>query len=530
MKGWKELGLVETIYEEEHEDCNCSSSSTSSCPSALTAPTSDPLSSPLQDIVNAWTFATGVEANILIHVQDQCFNLHKDPLTSRSGYLQRHLKDSTELTLSRLLKLTPETFTSVITFCYGSPIVITPFNVGALRVAAELLEMTADSCDDPNLKQKTENFFRQAVSVNRECATTVLRSCLPLLPEAELTASLVSRCIEGLNLVNESDEDVNGLIDGVMFLSAEEFQIIAESLHRSLTANHDLLYRIVDLYLKKQVEKSTKITEEQKIQISNLVDCEKLSPHLQLHAVQNPSMPLRFLVRAMFLEQLSTRRSIISMATAKTHMIKTTRNSNNNNAAHHAITLGAILQRDAALRQVAELKHLMERTSSKIESLERDLMGMKQQLRESEKMQGSEARLESSKRKNGRRSESFRLSFEKNRGDVIKESLRDGLGTSTRYSAECRKVRAREVGSSSSTSERSSFLNNENSVKNTQDDYQRRVGFGWKLMKGLKTAFGKSSLGSKQLECESCRVINGDGDLKLDEIGIDVSTEAMRIR
>ncbi|KAK9109738.1 hypothetical protein Sjap_017798 [Stephania japonica] len=238
-------------------------------------------------------------------------------------------------------------------------------------------------------------------------------------------------------------------------------------------------------------------------------------------------MPLRFLVRAMFLEQLSTRRSIISMATTKTHMIKTTRKSNdNNNSDHHAITLGAILQRDAALRQVADLKHLMDRTSSKIESLERDLMGMKQQLRESEKMQRSEARMEASKGKNGRRSESFRLSSEKNRGEVMtKESLRDGFGSSARYSAECRKVRAREVGSSSSSSERS-FFNNENSVKTTtHDDYKKKqAGFGWNLMKGyLKTAFGKPSHGSKQLECESCRVINGDGDLRLDEVGIDGS-------
>ncbi|EPS65728.1 hypothetical protein M569_09050, partial [Genlisea aurea] len=70
----------------------------------------------------------------------------------------------------------------------------TPFNVGALRTAAELLGMTEIyASGEENLLQKTESYFRRIVAVNGDCASIVIRSCFSLLPEAETAASLVSR-------------------------------------------------------------------------------------------------------------------------------------------------------------------------------------------------------------------------------------------------------------------------------------------------------------------------------------------------
>ncbi|GAV80891.1 BTB domain-containing protein/NPH3 domain-containing protein [Cephalotus follicularis] len=368
MNAWGNLGMVETIYEEEYE---CSTGSPSLSPTL-----SSPSSTPLHSRVEAWSVATGHKSDVSIHVQGTCFHLHKDPLTSRSIYLKRHLTQVKELTLSPPLNITADTFALLANFCYGSHVVITPFNVAALRTAAELLQMTeTDVNGDENLMQITETYFRRVIAVNGEFAMVVFRSCLPLLPEAETVAFLLSRCLEALILTHDSDDaEGDGIVscfDDVIKMPAEEFQIVADSMQR--LRSHDVAYRIVDYYIKKH---SGKITEDQKTHICNSIDCNKLSPELLLDAVQNPRMPLRFIVRAMLIEQLNTRRVIFS-ATAN-------QQPQRDRIQLDSMTLGAILQRDATKRQAAQLKAAMEATSSRIENLEKQLHGMKKLILECE--------------------------------------------------------------------------------------------------------------------------------------------------
>lgn len=172
-------------------------------------------------------------------------------MAARSGYLKRKLKGLSELTLSPPLKITAETFSLIAEFCYDSHIVITPFNVAALRTAAELLDMgeANNIAGGENLAQKTEAYFRRVIAVNREYASIVLRSCVSLLPECETTSSVLSRCIEALSLVNDADSIMKCLND-VKELRPVEFQLIVKSMNRWLTGRHDQLYRVVDLYLK----------------------------------------------------------------------------------------------------------------------------------------------------------------------------------------------------------------------------------------------------------------------------------------
>ncbi|KAK6923962.1 NPH3 domain [Dillenia turbinata] len=312
-------------------------------------------------------------------------------MVSKSRYLKGRLSDKiTEIALFPPLNITAETFSAVINFCYGAHVVITPFNVAALRIAAELLEMTDDDdLRDGNLCHITETYFRRAVIVNVEHTLIVLRSCLDLLPESETTSCLVSRCIEALDSV-DGGNGVVCCIDDIKTVGPENFQIIVDSMNRRFTRNHDLLYGFVDQYFK---EHNGKITEEQKSQACSSINCNKLSPQILMHAVQNPRMPLRFLVRSMLVEQLYARRSTISATSANRHHHhhEPRPNSNNNSKkkkkqqTDDAITLGAILQRDAAMRQVAQLKAAMEATSSRIKSLENDLNGMKNLLHESER-------------------------------------------------------------------------------------------------------------------------------------------------
>lgn len=387
MGGWRDLGVVETIYEEEHEDLsNCSSPpATTSANGALSS---------LKSRVEAWSKETGLDTDVLIHVHDLCFHLHKEPVASRSRYFRRQLKESNDKVVYLPSEITAETFVLVACFCYDCDIVITPFNIVALRIAAELLDMTDNNCkDDGNLLQKTEAYFCQAVAVNREYATIVLRTCLKQLPEAEETAFLASRCIEALVLTEGIDSVSSDWLDGVRSLTVDELQMIADSMKERFTRNHDLLYRIVGFYLE---EHNGKLTEDQKVRICASVDCNKLSQPLLMHVVQNPKMPLRFAIRAMLAEQLTTRQSVYSV-TATTNCLSKPHNSNK------CMTLGAILQRDAALRQATQLKTTMEVTSARIISLERELMSMKKRLLDSN---NKREMLEST------RSASFRFSWE----------------------------------------------------------------------------------------------------------------------
>ncbi|XP_065875794.1 BTB/POZ domain-containing protein At3g49900-like [Euphorbia lathyris] len=356
-----DLGVVDTIYEEEDdEDFQCSSS-----PSLSSPPPES-----LHSRVSSWSLVTGHEADVFIYVQGKCFNLHKDVLTTKSSYLKRQLTELSKITLP--LNITAETFTLVADFCYGTDFALTPFNVVALRTAAELLGMTeTKSKAKENLKQITETYFRRVMAGSLEVKQIVVRSCLRLLPEAETAAFLLSRCIEALDWAGD-DEEMDGIVDDVLNLDAEEFEIVADAMHCRFSS-HDVLYRIVDLYIQQH---NGKIAEEQKMEICNFIDCEKLSPHLLLHAVQNPKLPLRFIVRAMLIEQLNTRRELVTATTTTT----TTTNPNKT-----ATTLGSILHKDAASRQASKLKAEMATTSSRIQYLEHELAGMKKLLQKSEK-------------------------------------------------------------------------------------------------------------------------------------------------
>ncbi|XP_039000774.1 BTB/POZ domain-containing protein At3g49900-like [Hibiscus syriacus] len=372
MKPWRTLGVVETIYEEEAYDDNHDDDDDNS-PSLVSTPPSPPHSR-----VEAWSSAMGCKTDVLIHVQGTVFHLHKDPLSYRSTYLRRKLTQQSEFTLSPPLNITVETFSLVVDFCYGAHLLVTPFNVASLLVAAELLGMTETKGDgDSNLKQMTENYFHRFIAVNGEYAAIVFRSCLTLLPEAETTSFLVSRCVEAMDLA-EDGNGLDGYFDDVISLRAEDFRIVTESIHQRFEY-HDLLYKIVDFYLEEHNEKTS---EEQKTQICNSIDCNKLSPQLLLHAVQNPRMPLRFVVRAMLVEQLNTRRTIFSAADhhlSRSHRPRTSNNDDDDN-----ITLGEILERDATKRETAQLKAAMDATSSRIQTLEKQLLCMKKILQESD--------------------------------------------------------------------------------------------------------------------------------------------------
>ncbi|XP_020242824.1 LOW QUALITY PROTEIN: BTB/POZ domain-containing protein At3g49900 [Asparagus officinalis] len=239
MKGWDELGVVDTIYEEEEERDPDASRSLSLTPSITASPTSprstSSLLSPSPTSLNArveeWSKMTGRKTDIIIRLHDHCFFLHKDPLISRSRYLCRRLTESTEITINAPSKITAETFSEIILFCYDSSINLTPSNVAAVRIAADWLEMDVHNGEgNGGLTWVTRDlYFRQEIAGDGTNAEQVLRTCVQLLP------------------------DVNGGI---------------------ARCNHQRAYN-----------------REQKIQLCHCINPAKLSQHLSIHLVQHPRSP-----------------------------------------------------------------------------------------------------------------------------------------------------------------------------------------------------------------------------------------------
>ncbi|XP_010426519.1 PREDICTED: BTB/POZ domain-containing protein At3g49900-like [Camelina sativa] len=411
MKRWTNLGFVDTIYEEEDYVVDHSNSSFSSSSSSLSLSphhhqrrinlSSSP-SMELDSRVHKWSLANNSKPDVFVNVGGTRFHLHKDPLSTRSGYLKRHLTGVKELTLSPPLNITAETFSLIAGFCYGAHVELTPFNVVSLRIAVELLLMTTEAVrrgdnggGRESLRNLTESYLRRVVFVNVDYIQIVLRSCLLQLPESETTAFLVGRCVEALTEIGDGD-CVNEFLEEAVRLPAGDFSIFADAVQQRFP-RHDLLYRVVDAYVKVH---DGEITEEEKVRICNSIDCDKLSPPLLLHSVQNPKMPLRFIVRAMLQEQLNTRHSIMAAAAvASTAPPVEGRHREIADARDSSVTLGSLLQRDTAARQNCRLRAAMNSTSSRIESLEKELDAMKRFLsKESEKQKSERIIIESRSR------------------------------------------------------------------------------------------------------------------------------------
>ncbi|GMG98746.1 hypothetical protein Nepgr_000586 [Nepenthes gracilis] len=154
------------------------------------------LSSLLKIKVISWSHKTGSPVTVRVHVANRTFNLHKFPLCSKSGYFRRQLNESTEVKLPANFPGGPETFEMIALFIYGPSAYINPFNVAALRCAAEFLEMTEDHASG-NLCERTDLYLNQVAFQSWDDTLIVLQKSQTLLPWAE-ELSIMSRCVESL--------------------------------------------------------------------------------------------------------------------------------------------------------------------------------------------------------------------------------------------------------------------------------------------------------------------------------------------
>ncbi|CAA0823752.1 BTB/POZ domain-containing protein [Striga hermonthica] len=150
----------------------------------------------------AWFCTTGLPSDVVVEVGEMSFHLHKFPLLSRSGVMEKLIAESpAETEHGCVISLPdipggPKTFELIAKFCYGVKLELTASNVAHLRCAAEHLEMT-EEYGEGNLISQTETFINQVVLRGWKDSLRALQTCEDILPYAE-SLQIPKRCIESL--------------------------------------------------------------------------------------------------------------------------------------------------------------------------------------------------------------------------------------------------------------------------------------------------------------------------------------------
>ncbi|GAB4833642.1 hypothetical protein Ancab_031888 [Ancistrocladus abbreviatus] len=148
-----------------------------------------------------WLCSTGLASDVTIEIGEITFQLHKFPLISRSGLLEKQIGECcTEDGSNCIIKLDDipggaKAFELVTKFCYGIKLELTALNIVSLRCAAEYLQMTEDY-GEGNLIAQTETFLNEVFSSWTD-SMKALETCEEVLPQAE-EVHVVSRCINSL--------------------------------------------------------------------------------------------------------------------------------------------------------------------------------------------------------------------------------------------------------------------------------------------------------------------------------------------
>ncbi|KAL5771877.1 hypothetical protein ACOSQ2_011801 [Xanthoceras sorbifolium] len=162
----------------------------------------------------AWFCTTGLPSDIVVEVGEMSFHLHKFPLLSRSGVMERLIAEASEEGEEKCVINLPDvpggakTFELVAKFCYGVKLELTASNVVYLRCAAEHLEMT-EEYGEGNLIVQTETFLNQVVLRNWKDSIKALQTADDILLEAE-ELNIVKRCIESLAMKACTDPNLFG--------------------------------------------------------------------------------------------------------------------------------------------------------------------------------------------------------------------------------------------------------------------------------------------------------------------------------
>ncbi|KVI09295.1 BTB/POZ-like protein, partial [Cynara cardunculus var. scolymus] len=153
-------------------------------------------------------------SDITIVVDGVNFHLHKFPLLSRCGKIEKLIKqtqnnDKGTCTIS--LEEIPggtNAFLVAAKFCYGVPVELTPRNTVMVYCLADYLEMIEEYGDD-NLFSKVESYFHKAVLKNWKDCMVVLRSCETVVTRAN-NLHIISKCLNAISTMVCTDPSLFG--------------------------------------------------------------------------------------------------------------------------------------------------------------------------------------------------------------------------------------------------------------------------------------------------------------------------------
>ncbi|KAL6567263.1 hypothetical protein OROGR_000931 [Orobanche gracilis] len=150
----------------------------------------------------AWFCTTGLPSDVVVEIGEMSFHLHKFPLFSRSGVMEKLIAESSEGGEEGCVVKLPDipggakTFELVAKFCYGVKLEFTAPNVVYLRCAAGHLEMT-EEYGNGNLISQTETFINQVVLRSWKDCLRALQTCDDTISYSE-RLQIPKRCIESL--------------------------------------------------------------------------------------------------------------------------------------------------------------------------------------------------------------------------------------------------------------------------------------------------------------------------------------------
>lgn len=151
-----------------------------------------------------WIMQTGVASDLIIQLGNHSFRLHKLPMVSRSGYINRLVferKGKAESENSTPINLDSfpggvKTFELVVRSCYGLKLDLTASNIAPLYCAAHFLEMSNDY-HESNLIPQTEAFLGYVMFSSWKDLFQVLKSCEAISPWAK-QLKILNRCSEAI--------------------------------------------------------------------------------------------------------------------------------------------------------------------------------------------------------------------------------------------------------------------------------------------------------------------------------------------
>ncbi|KAL5081854.1 hypothetical protein RYX36_010275 [Vicia faba] len=183
---------------------------------------------------------------------------------------------------------------------------------------------------------------------------------------------------------SESLRKVAKLIDSYIAEIASDVNLkpgklcsLAQALPESSRSLHDGLYRALDIYFKAHPW----LSDNEKEELSNIIDCQKLSIHACAHASQNERLPLRVVLQVLFFEQQHLRTSLAGCVNALGGERAPAP------AAHvtaRGDTASEIVQRDgwvAVVRENQVLKKDMDRMSTRVGELVEEFTKIKQEMK-----------------------------------------------------------------------------------------------------------------------------------------------------